>query len=178
MKAKSIFIFAIGAAVGAVASYFATKRLCDIRKQAEIESVKEVFSKRAAAREKPDLSEFAEVVEREGYSAQTNEEKPTPKVKGKVPYVISPDEFAEDEDYEKISLTYYADGVLVDEEDDVVDVSIIGGEDILNEFGAFEEDAVYVRNDERKADYEILEDERTFKEVMSKSPQKMGGRSD
>lgn len=174
MKAAGIIIFAAGAAAGAVASYLIAKRKFEDLAQAEIASVKEVYSKRAAAREKPDLSEFTEIVESKGYSAPTVKEKP--KSKAKEPYVISPDEFADDDEYDKITLTLYADGVLADEENDVVDISIVG-EDSLSEIGAFDEDCVYVRNEALKADYEIIEDERSFKDVMAKSPQKIGGKS-
>lgn len=176
MKASSILIFALGAAAGAAASYaFARHKFLGIA-QEEINSVKEVYAKRAAAREKPDLSEYAEIVNNEGYSEQTDGAPAAKPVK--VPYVISPDEFAEDEEYDKVTLYYYADGVLADDTGDVVDVSTVGGEECLEEFGAFEDDAVYVRDDEEKVDYEILEDERTYKDLMSKSPQKIGGKSD
>lgn len=170
MKATNILIFVLGAAVGAAASYaFAKKRFTALA-QEEINSVKEVYSKRQAAREKPDLSKFAEIVKSEGYSSDSAE-----KSKGKRPHVISPDEFAEDDEYEKISLTLYADGVLTDDNDDIIkDVDRIVGEENLNSFGAFEEDSVFVRNEALKADYEILLDERKFAEVAAKSPHKIG----
>lgn len=173
---KSVIIFLLGAAAGAVVSYAFTKSKFQKLAQDEIASVKEVYAKRAAAREKPDLSEYAEIVNNEGYSEQTNDAPATKPAK--VPYVISPDEFAEDEEYDKVTLYYYTDGVLADDTHDVVDVSKVGGEESLSEFGAFEDDAVYVRDDEKKVDYEILADERTYTDVMSKSPQKIGGESD
>lgn len=176
MKIKGIFIFVLGTAVGAAASYFLTKRVCYERKQEEIESVKEAFSKRAAAREKPDLSEFKEVIKSEGYSSVI--ESAEKRIDEGAPYVISPNEFAIDEDYDKISLTYFADGVLADDENNVVDFSIVGGEGYHNEFLELKEDAVYIRNEDKQADYEILADERTFSEVMSKSPMKIGGHGD
>lgn len=176
MKGTNILIFAIGAAAGAVASYAFAKRKFLRLAQEEINSVKEVYSKRAAAREKPDLSEYAKVVKNEGYVSETqNREEPAKKSNDKRPYVISPDEFAEDDEYDKISLTLYADGVLADEEDDPIDDvdEIVGGVN-LTSFGAFEDDCVFVRNETRKADYEILRDERKFAEVMAKSPHKIG----
>ena len=37
------------------------------------------------------------------------------------PYVISPEEFGDFDEYTKLSLTYYSDGVLADENDEIVD---------------------------------------------------------
>lgn len=176
MKVTNILIFAIGAAAGAVASYAFAKRKFLGLAQEEINSVKAVYSKRAAAREKPDLSEYAEVIKKEGYSSEPrNHEEPEKKIDSKRPYIISPDEFAEDDEYDKISLTLYADNVLADEEDDAIDnVDEIVGDDNLKSFGNFEDDSVFVRNDILKADYEILLDERKFADVMAKSPHKIG----
>ena len=75
------------------------------------------------------------------------------------PYVISPEEFDENEDYETVSLTYYADGVLTDEFGNVIeDVEGMIGKESLTHFGEYEEDSVFVRNDSLKTDYEILRD--------------------
>lgn len=181
MKGTSILIFAIGAAVGAVASYAFAKRKFLALAQEEIASVKETYSKRATAREKPDLSEYAEVIKNEGYSAaqepreheKTNKKHKTEKVRP--PYVISPDEFAEDDEFDKIDLTLYADGVLTDEDDEVIDdANEIVGKDNLKSFGVFEEDCVFVRNERLKADYEVLLDVRKYSEVAANSPHKIG----
>ena len=60
-------------------------------------------------------------------------------------------------DYDLVSLEYYADKVLVDEDDHPIqDVEYMVGEDSLEHFGEYEEDAVYVRNDLIKTDFEIL----------------------
>ena len=82
------------------------------------------------------------------------------------PYVISPDDFDDNDDYEVVSLVYYSDGVLADEDDNVIeDVEGMVGEDSLNHFGEYEDDSVFVRNDERKTDYEILLDSRNFADI-------------
>lgn len=98
-------------------------------------------------------------------------EKPAhPVTSGDVPYVISPEEFDELEDYTPISLTYFADGVLADENGVIVDdvEEIIG--DALDHFGEYEEDAVFARNDAKRCDYEILKDERTYAEFRKTLP--------
>lgn len=89
------------------------------------------------------------------------------------PVVIPPDEFGEDEDYDKISLTYYTDDVLTDENDKIVENAdeLIGLES-LTHFGEWEDDSVFVRNDERKCYVEILADERKYSDVLEKYPYK------
>lgn len=83
------------------------------------------------------------------------------------PYVIMPDQFSELADYDTISLTYYADGILADDMDEIIeDIDEVVGEDSLNHFGEFEDDVVYVRNEERKCDYEILRDNDRYEDVV------------
>ncbi len=169
-KGFGVLIFTFGAAVGYAVAWELAKRKFSALAKEEIDSVKDVYAKRAAAREKPDLSELTRIVNKEGYSSS----EPIA-VADKRPYVISPDDFGSVDGYEQISLTYYADGVLTDEDDAVIDnVDEVVGEDSLTSFGAFEDDSVFVRNDILKADYEILLDERKFSEVAKKSPRKIG----
>ena len=98
------------------------------------------------------------------------EESVQSEIMGDVPYVISPDEFDELDGYTPISLTYFADGVLSDENGVIIDdvEEIVG--DGLNHFGEYEEDAVYVRNDAKRCDYEILKDEREYDEFRKTIP--------
>lgn len=81
------------------------------------------------------------------------------------PYVISPDEFGET-DYKIISLICYADDVLTDEFDNIIDdVEGTVGEASLNTFGEYEDDTVFVRNDSLEIDYEICADLRAYSEI-------------
>lgn len=86
------------------------------------------------------------------------------------PYVISPEEFNELDGYTPVSLTYFSDGVLADEYGAIVDdvEEIIG--DGLDHFGDYEDDSVFVRNDAKRCDYEILRDERTYAEFRKTLP--------
>lgn len=91
------------------------------------------------------------------------------------PYVISPEEFGEMNDYEKISLTYYANGILADENDEVIDDIEETVGDALEHFGEYEDDSVFVRNEENMCDYEILFDQRNFSEITGVTPFHMEG---
>lgn len=82
--------------------------------------------------------------------------------------IISPEEFGE-MGYQTINLTYFADGVLVDDrygvmEEDELEMAV--GRDSLSHFGDYEEDSVHVRNEQREIDYEILLDPRTYEEFL------------
>lgn len=104
-----------------------------------------------------DLAEYAQLA-----SIYTNE-KGGAKSMAKKPYVISPDDFGELDDYNRISLTYYADGIVEDEDREIVnDVDEIIGEDSLTHFGEYEDDSVFVRNDYLRTDFEILKDYRSY----------------
>ena len=73
------------------------------------------------------------------------------------PYVISPEEFDDNDEYETESLRYYEDHVLTDMYDNIIDdIEGTVGEESLTHFGEFEDDSVFVRNDDKKIDYEIL----------------------
>lgn len=90
------------------------------------------------------------------------------------PKVISPDEFGELLHYKQISLTYYEDKVLVDElGEPVINIDEIIGPDALNTFGTYEEDAVHVRNDRLRCEYEIIKDPRLYAGVVGTQPKKV-----
>jgi hypothetical protein len=152
------------------------ERMDDTVKKTVAEGFKNV------SHEKPDLKEYVDRLKQHGYIRESElepEEVVTlqrTKRSGRYPfgssndsnsvqtppYIIAPEQFGEDDDYERISLTYYANGVLVDDIDEVLndeDVEASVGLESLNHFGEYEEDSVYVRNDSRKCDYEILLDQ-------------------
>ena len=81
------------------------------------------------------------------------------------PYVISPDLFGEEDDYDLYVYTQYADGVVTDEGDEPIETEELDeliGLNSLKTFGQYEEDAIYVRNEGMKIDYEILKDNSNY----------------
>ncbi len=185
-KVTGLIIFVLGATMGSAVTWqFAKKKYEQIAEE-EINSVKEMFSKREQDtadveitvepqpsveaslkkfEEKPDISTYAEILKNEAYVPEGTE------MAENKPYIISPDEFGEFEDYDTISLTYYADQVLVDDGGDKIeDVDDVVGMESLTHFGEYEDDSVFVRNDRLKCDYEILMDERTYSEAQKERP--------
>lgn len=190
---KTIVAFVAGAGIGAAIAYYFTKQKCEAEKQEEIDELREYYGKKRAQEEtketfvvegsktdspideKPDLMSYAKKLAEEGYTnyGQHSESVEKKEPTGERPYVISPDEFGEMEDYNKISLMYYADGVLCDDMDVPVDnIDEIVGADFASHFGEYEDDSVFVRNDPRKCDYEILRSLRTYGEIIAENPYK------
>ena len=196
MSNRSLFSlgFIIGAASGATVAWYLLKDKYETLAQEEIDSVKEVFARREqemkdetvkrnvaegikdSDRTKPDLKEYAEQLKKNRYTRYSDLSADDEGVSDKQtkPYVIPPEQFGDDENYDQISLTYYADGVLADENDEVIDdVEETVGIESLNHFGEYEDDSVFVRNDTRKCDYEILLDQGTYSEVAEEMPHRM-----
>ena len=167
----NIFVFAAGAAIGSAVTWKLVKTKYEQIAQEEIDSVKEVFAKRASMM-KPSLEEYKAKLNDLAYEAAEVEEKEentekedTESMEFKAAYVISPEEFG-DCDYETVTLTYYADGVVTDDFDEPIDnVEDLIGPDALNTFGEYEDDSVFVRNDEKMCDYEILLDVRNYADI-------------
>ena len=85
------------------------------------------------------------------------------------PYVISPDAFA-DSEYVTASFWYFEDGILTDEDYNVIeeeDIEELVGKESLEHFGDYPDDpdTVYVRDDSLKVDYEICRDNRCYSEI-------------
>lgn len=183
----SAVIFTVGAIIGSAVTYKMLKTKYEHIAQEEIDSVKEVFSRMHSESEKEEVEE-AEQTQQKGANRKTSVKEYATMIKdsGYVNYsdsnnikkeesnvnkprVIPPEEFGE-EDYAVISLNYYADGVLADDWDKVIeDVDNTVGADFANHFGEYEDDSVFVRNDELETDYEILRDTRNFSDVVNKN---------
>ena len=179
-KNTVIFVsFVAGVAVGAASAVFATKRYFETREQQradeEIESVRSYYKKWDEQREKiknSDIEKRAYEIIAEKY-APTDDQKISEKKKENKeetimeerPYVIEPEEF-DTLGYKTVSLNYYDDGVLTYENDDIIEnVDELVGRDSLSHLGEYESDAVYVRNDTLKTDFEILADTRRYEDI-------------
>lgn len=201
MNKNYIYIFLIGVVSGVVPAWYITKKKYERVAQEEIDSVKEEFRKKTdklckkydsehvEKGDKPETADHKTVVDGEilAYKRDTSRvdytrfsKDPPEEVIVEVgspnmppeakPYIIPPEDFGF-EDYEPITLTYYKDGVLTDEDDEPVEnPDDIVGSDYDSHFGEFDHDVVYVRNERMKCDYEILRDERRYGEIVEQKP--------
>ena len=86
------------------------------------------------------------------------------------PYVISPDDFGSVPGYNVEPLDYFADGILADGWGVELDIAETIGEDVVNYLGDYDDDVVYVRNEQTKLEYEITRDPRTYAEAVRTNP--------
>lgn len=188
MNSKIAFIMgiAVGAGIGAAGTYsyfrekyerlaeedFNSRRVFDDKRDETEESVTEKTADSRTA-DKPSIAEYTARLQKEGYVNYNDmvEKEQKSEVGVEKPYVIQLSDFGEFDDYEKISLIYTADGVLLDDMNEIVDdIGETVGEDSLEYFSEYEDDSVYVRNDAKKCDYEILLDQRNYQEIFDTHP--------
>lgn len=170
----NFMFFVAGAAVGALSAWKLAKTKYEKIANEEIESVKEVFLNKVKGKDdeeheeidirKNNAKEYKTLVQDLPYSVDNKDDEEDEDDMKDI-YVISPADFGEN-DFDTESLTYYADGVLTDEVDEVIDnVDDVVGSDSLNHFGEYEDDSVFVRNERLGIDYEILLDVRKYHDI-------------
>ena len=86
-------------------------------------------------------------------------------------FEIIPDTFGEDEDYDQLTLYYYADGLISDSDRSQVDNPETFVGTLYTIMGDPEVDSVYVQNDDMGAYIEILREEVTYEEFLKKHPE-------
>lgn len=196
---KNVLLFAAGAVIGSVATYFLVKDKFEKQAQEDIDSVKEVFNRRMKEQTnnqevkeevKEEVTQYEELASRYSIFSNRSDEEADSMLEEKYenrnievdspdmiidePYIIAPEEFGALDGYDLISLDYYSDGVLTDDCEEIIEnEEEIVGKDFAEHFGEYEEDAVYVRNDRLKADYEILKDVRKFSDVQWRPPHQL-----
>lgn len=164
-------IFAVGVLVGSGATYKYFKTKYEKIAEEEIASTEEVFRRKMekvehVTNEHVEKRAYEIVASRYDQHDTTGEEEMVG-VDNR-PYIITPEEF-EDTEYKTESLIYYADQTLTYENDDVVEnPDELVGLDSLSRFGEYEKDAVYVRNDRLKTDFEILADSNRYDDLYCK----------
>ena len=93
-----------------------------------------------APTEKPTLVEMTKKLK--AYTNYSNVE-PEPKeetLEGK-PYVISPDEYGDEPEYELEELTFYADGILANSFDEILNIDEYIGREAIKHIGDYEDSA-------------------------------------
>lgn len=194
---KGLCIFAAGAVVGMVATREIFRKHYQQLVDEEVNEVREYYK---GKKEEPEVEEVKEEKEftneeRAAYNQlvtdnnymtydysnvlppkEEKEEKPVRNIYDE-PCIISYEEFGQAEEndipYETTSITYYADGVVTDEDDEIMeDFEDMIGRDFIDIFNEFPTSAVYVRNDLYKVDYEILRDDWNYHDCHQEKPYK------
>ena len=190
---KGLFIFAAGVVVGAVTGAYLVKDKIMTDAKQEIEEVREYYkSKKESKKEETEEipmdrtvevkcyeqeKEYEEIVVNSGYVNYNKPEQITQNsVLEDIPYAIDPEEFGdkEEEGWDTPTLTYFADGVLVDDVDDVIEQpDVVVGLDNLRIFEEFPDaTCVYVRNETWRTDFEILRDDWKWSDLQEPQVEK------
>ena len=178
-KIKGLLIFAAGAVAGTVAGIGISKRHFEAIAAQEINEVRDYYRKanKELEEQKEEQKEEQENTKKEEVVEETIEEYnniikygnyvSTEEIDDEEddysddePYIIDPSEFGNNGNYATQTCTYFADGVLVDDVDEVIeDPEKLVGNLHVDIFRDFDATSVYVRNDWMKMDFEILKDD-------------------
>lgn len=167
---------AIGFVLGATAGSLVTWKLLDKKYKdlanKEIEEIREYYRGKLEpvgtmknadvdyVVDKTEKEEYEEIIDDSNYTVQIDQGEELIE-----PYTISPEEYGEMPGYDTKSWVLYSDDTLTNEIGEIVyePENIIG--DALTRFGEYEDDSVYVRNENEECDYEILLHDKTFDEI-------------
>lgn len=173
-----------GFGAGAATGYLVAKKKFDDRVNEEVESVRQIYRPQVTEEpeperperelqhsdlNKPNIMEYHKIVSQNGYDGNNDQE---PDEEESVDTkIISPEEFGTNETYEQISLTYTEDGYLLDEDDEPMEdpENFIGmpAKEVEQHFGEYEDDSVFVRNDDAETYYEILMSNKRYTDMTS-----------
>ena len=181
-KLNDFFIFAAGAAIGSLVTWKILKdryeRILDEIEYDEENDISEInpveeddeYDAIERAR-KLDLKEYANQIRKQNYGQVEFDFEDEEVTDVDRPYVITPEEFGENDGYGIVSLYYYDDGVVADTNNELVDhVEDVVGLDFMNHYGEYEDDSVFIRNDRLKTDYEILRCLERYSDAVNTAP--------
>lgn len=192
---KTLFALILGAAVGSLITWKVVtdkyeRILDDIyaeREEEEDETINEEPEEEGTMYTADDLKDaYEKAVARSGYAAAFEKSEPTvesveeeatddveeegdEEMADLGPRIVSPEEF-DDCDYPVAEFTYYSDGFLTDEDDEIVEnYAEVVGKDFADHFGDYDEDpdTVYVIDDSCATCYEICRDNRKYMNVRA-----------
>ena len=177
MNTKYLYL-AAGVAIGSVVTFLITKNHYQAKMEQEINDIREYYGKKAAEELKEEQEmpkKYQDLVVSQGYSPAPSEIETVfnnPEDENRKDFekdqrflVITEDEYGNNEEYDAIpTYVYYANGVLTDETGEPM-----SAQQICNTVGAgfaslFSYDVLYIRNNELKADFEIVLDESDYVE--------------
>lgn len=183
-KLSSVIIFCGGIFIGGFLTWDLFKTKYEKIADEEIASVKKTFEHRESRPDKNYKVEeelkgngaYVNIIDSNSYrnysntTIETNKKGGTADMELNHPYVITPEQYEDNVDYTKVSLTWYSDEVLEDDWGNVLDPDDVIGRDALATFGQYEDDSVFVRDDDEQIDYEVLRDTRSYEETYGHDP--------
>lgn len=176
---KSLLMLISGIAIGAGVSWAYHKNKYEQMIQEEVESLRNHMKEKEhhdKSIENPDkkvetecfdneekefdnqMNKAKTIINYNKYSNIDDEEKMVNKYEK--PFVVTPEDFASVPGYDTDTFYYHHDDIISngDQEmvDDIEDILGLTVDEIRDQFGVYEDSAVYIRNPRLKTDYEIL----------------------
>ena len=191
---KKGFIFLGGLITGAVMTYFAMKNKCEEYIQNEIKEVKDELHNRhnddendvidvdktEEVNDTEEVKDTENVENHQEYNELINEYAPENEVEineikrendPRFAHIVTPEDFGSIEGYDYDSLYWHPNNVVTNNTDtEIIDsdelYNLVGmsWSEIKSHFGEYEDDTVFVRNNDLKCDYEILRTIEDFEE--------------
>lgn len=188
---KKGFIFLGGLITGAVMTYFAMKNKCEEYIQNEIKEVKDELhnmhnddvidvDKTEEVNDTEEVKDTENVENHQEYNELINEYAPENEVEineikrendPRFAHIVTPEDFGSIEGYDYDSLYWHPNNVVTNNTDtEIIDsdelYNLVGmsWSEIKSHFGEYEDDTVFVRNNDLKCDYEILRTIEDFEE--------------
>ena len=177
-------MFVAGAAIGSFTTYKLLKTTYEQKIHDEIEEMERYYSNKETkivedsteeiSNEESAPTESLEALDslivKEGYINYSDIKTKKGGGSVKKPYIITSKEFDTLDDYDAETLTYHSNDVLVDDANrPIEDVEGMVGTEFKTRFGEDENDrdSVFVRNEARMTDYEILYDAEEYEDDSS-----------
>jgi len=176
-KVINALAFLGGAAIGSLVTYYFVKDKYEKIAKEEIDCYKQELDEARKYLELNSMEEEATLEEIEQYKSaaakydyngiESTTAESVYAAFGPDKYVIAPEDFGgEDDEFKQVTLTYYENGVLVDDLTNAIqNIDELVGKENLESLGEFDDYSVYVRNESLETDYEILFDPRPYMEV-------------
>ena len=190
MNTKNIIMFLFGLGIGGVGTYFAMKQKMENTINAEVQEFKESYNYELTDEAIDDSigvvpetepteeneEEYSEIIRKlnyNEYSTKPKQEEETPVkddaelIDKNFPYVITVDQYLENDEFDKVTLYFFdEDYIFMNEDEDLIDAEDLLGAENLTEVS---DEALYIRNENNGVDYEVILREGSYEEYVTNS---------
>lgn len=190
MNTKNIIMFLFGLGIGGFGTYFAMKQKMENTINAEVQEFKESYNYEPTDETIDDSvgvvpetepteeneEEYSEIIRKlnyNEYSTKPKQEEETPVkddaelIDKNFPYVITVDQYLENDEFDKVTLYFFdEDYIFMNEDEDLIDAEDLLGAENLTEVS---DEALYIRNENNGVDYEVILREGSYEEYVTNS---------
>ena len=196
MNAKTIIAFILGAAAGVASSMFYFKTKYEQKADAEIQEIRDLYAKKSETEEKKEdapvtshqvtkaddlhatarhISEYTKYTPKEDAQNEASKDgihvekvdfAPMKNPNPPKPYLIDPSDYGQDDNFDPLCWEWYTDGILANENDEIVDDIQEWIGDGLKVFAETEDNLFWVRNEKYGVDIEVARSGITYEKAQ------------